>query len=168
MIQLEYFLYVRAAVIWHNRHLPSVSLCTLLRYHESDSFDQYLGPSVAQLILLFALIVTNSLVLLALSILLGKTLWGLAMNVTTIEGWEIERHHALLRRARVLGGYLTAPDGTQVRIERQEFPWDIGIFANIAQGMGTSNPLAWFWPFATTPQLVGGLNFKHNEIEGEQ
>jgi len=59
--------------------------------------------------------------------------------MTTIEGWEIERHETLLRRAKVLGGYLNGPDGQRVRIVRQEFPYDIGIWANFKQGMGTSN-----------------------------
>ena len=119
-----------------------------------------------QLAHLFILVVTNSLVLFALVLLLGRTIWGLALNMTTIEGWEVDRHHALLRRARVLRGHLDGPDGKRVRIEPQEFPWDIGIFANICQGMGTRNPLAWFWPFARSPSVESGLSFEHNGIDG--
>ncbi|KAK5045154.1 hypothetical protein LTR84_009487 [Exophiala bonariae] len=90
--------------------------------------------------------------------------WGLGGGVTTIESWEIERHEQLLRRARVLGGYLDGPDRIRVKIVRQEFPYDIGIWSNIAQGMGSSNPLAWFWPFSQTPK-TDGLLFEENGFE---
>jgi palmitoyltransferase len=106
-------------------------------------------------------------VLFGLVLLLGRSIWGLALNITTIESWEVERHHALLRRARVLGGQLDGPDGTKVRIEHQEFPWDIGIFSNFRQAMGTWNLLAWAWPFAASPSINSGLVYEHNEIDGE-
>lgn len=76
--------------------------------------------------------------LFAIFILFVRTLWSLAFNITTIESWEIERHATLVRRARVLGGYLDGPGGVKVHIKQQEFPYDIGIFANIRQGMGGS------------------------------
>jgi hypothetical protein len=101
-----------------------------------------------------------------LILLLGRSLWGLALNITTIESWEVERHHALLRRARVLGGQLDGPDGTKIRLEHQEFPWDIGIFSNFRQAMGTWNLLAWAWPFAASPSVNSGLVYEHNEIDG--
>lgn len=84
--------------------------------------------------------------------------------MTTIESWEIARHTKLLRRARVFGGYLDGPDGIKVKIERHEFPYDIGIWANIKQGMNSGNILAWFWPFATTPSS-GGLDFEVNGFD---
>lgn len=59
------------------------------------------------------------------------------VNTTTIESWEIERHETLLRRARPFGGFLEGPDGIRVRIIKQEFPYDIGFWKNIKQGMGT-------------------------------
>lgn len=93
---------------------------------------------MAQLIHLFLLFVVNSLTLFALFILLVRTLWSLGSNTTTIESWEIERHKTLVRRARVLGGYLDGPGGVRIRIKKQEFPYDIGIWANIKQGMGGS------------------------------
>lgn len=129
---------------------------------------QYLGPSALQLSHLLLLVVTNSLVLFALTLLLGRSIWGLSLNVTTIEGWEIERHHALLRRAKVLGGQLDGPDGTKIRLEHQEFPWDVGIFSNFRQAMGTWNIVAWFWPFARSPPVSSGLAYEHNEIDGTQ
>ena len=127
---------------------------------------QYLGPNVFQLVHLFILTVTNSLVLFMLALLLGRTVWSMALNISTIEGWEIERHETLLRRARTLGGYLVGPDGNKIRIERQEFPWDIGIWNNICQAMGSYNPLTWLWPFARSPSVESGLCFEHNGIEG--
>ncbi|TKA76325.1 hypothetical protein B0A55_04188 [Friedmanniomyces simplex] len=148
MIYLESFLYTRCAVLWEKRHLPS-----------------YLGPNSGQVALLFIEVVLNSFVLFALSILLGRTLWSLGLNMTTIEGWEVERHHAILRRARASGGLLNGPDGKQVRIEHQEFPWDIGIWTNICRGMGSSNPVLWFWPFARSPRIETALNIEHNCID---
>ncbi|KAK3636426.1 Palmitoyltransferase [Elasticomyces elasticus] len=73
--------------------------------------------------------------------------------MTTIEGWEVERHEAVVRRARASGGLLNAPDGKYVRVEHQEFPWDIGVWTNIGRGMGSRNPIAWIWPFARSPTM---------------
>ncbi|KAF2270681.1 zf-DHHC-domain-containing protein [Lojkania enalia] len=150
MIYLEYFLYLRCAIVWRDRNLPS-----------------YLGPSMFQLAHLFLLTVANSLTLFALSILLIRNIWCLAVNTTTIEGWEIERHNTLVRRARYFGGYLDAPDGLKVHIRKQEFPYDIGIWANFKQGMGTGNVLAWFWPFAATPSVETGVEFETNGFEDD-
>ncbi|KAF4170648.1 hypothetical protein CNMCM8694_004513 [Aspergillus lentulus] len=146
---LETLLFERASIVWSSRHLPS-----------------YLGPSLGQLIHLFILLVVNSLTWLALFILLLRSLWSLALNTTTIESWEIERHETLLRRARHFGGYLSGPGGIQVRIKKQEFPYDIGIWSNIKAGMGGSaNVLSWFWPFAVTPDQSTGLEFEVNGFE---
>ncbi|KAA6406390.1 MAG: palmitoyltransferase pfa4 [Lasallia pustulata] len=144
---LEYLLYFRARVVWDGRNLPS-----------------YLGPSVLELLSLFVLLLVNSITLFALSILLLRSLWSLGANITTIEGWEIERHSALLRRARVLGGYLDGPDGLRVKIFKQEFPYDIGIYQNIKQGMG-GGPLSWLWPLAASPSNDSGLEFEVNGFE---
>lgn len=90
----------------------------------------------------------------------------MSLNMTTIEGWEIERHETLLRRARTLGGHLDGPDGSKVRIQHQEFPWDIGIWTNLCEMMGSRNPLAWFWPLARSNTVESGLQFEHNGIDG--
>ncbi|DAA77842.1 TPA_exp: putative Palmitoyltransferase with autoacylation activity Pfa4 [Trichophyton benhamiae CBS 112371] len=151
MIYLERFLYIRIAVVWSNRSLPS-----------------YYGPSLAQLGHLFVLAITNTVVLLALSILLLRNIWMLGANETTIEGWEIERHRTLCRRARALGGYLEGPDGVKVWIKKQEFPYDIGVWNNIRDGMGGSNNIfGWFWPFSRTPDRRTGLEFEVNGFEDE-
>lgn len=147
MTYLEYFLFLRAQVLWESRDLPS-----------------YLGPSVPQLVSLFLLILINTLTLFLVSVTFIRAVWGLGGNITTIESWEIERHEQLLRRARVLGGYLDGPDGIRVKIVRQEFPYDVGIWNNIAQGMGSNNPLAWFWPLSRTLR-TNGLSFEENGFE---
>ena len=85
--------------------------------------------------------------------------------MTTIEHWEIDRHRTLTRRARAFGGYLDGPDGTKIRIVKQEFPYDIGIWANIKQGMG-GGLFTWLWPFAFTPSVLSGLEFEVNGFEG--
>lgn len=108
--------------------------------------------------------ILNTLTLLLVSITFFRTIYGLGGNVTTIESWEIERHEQLLRRARALGGYLDGPDGIRIKMTRQEFPYDIGIFQNISQGMNTVNPVAWFWPFSATPK-TSGLAFETNGFE---
>lgn len=145
---LQSFLFTRLAHLWSNRDLPS-----------------YLGPSFLQLAHLFTTLITNSITLFVLGILFLRNIWCLSVNTTTIEGWEIERHKTLLRRARHFGGYLSTPDGSQIRIKRQEFPYDIGIWSNIAQGMGSHNPLTWLNPLAATPSLTSGLAFPTNGFE---
>lgn len=125
---------------------------------------QYLGPSAVQLVHLFILTIVNSMTLLMLLVMLIRTIWGLGGNVTTIESWEIARHRKLLRRAIALGGYLDGPDGVKVKIERQEFPYDIGIWNNIKQGMNGGNIVAWFWPFSPSPKS-SGLDFEVNGID---
>ncbi|KAI9810053.1 MAG: Palmitoyltransferase [Phylliscum demangeonii] len=146
MTQLEHFLYQKSAVIWHGRHLPS-----------------YLGPTPGQLGHLFVLVVVNSLTLFALAVMLARTVWSLAVNTTTIEGWEIDRHQALLRRARILGGYAPGPGGVRMKISRQEFPYDVGLWPNCKQGMGGSGFVpGWFWPLAATPSVDDVLPYPVN------
>ena len=107
---------------------------------QANAAPKYYGPSLIQLAHLLLLVFINSVVLLILTILLLRALWMLAQNQTTIEGWEVERHQTLVRRAKVFGGYLDGPDGIRIRIRKQEFPYDIGIWQNIRDGMGgTSN-----------------------------
>lgn len=127
--------------------------------------SQYLGPTASQLVVLFLFIILNSVTLLALSIMLLRTVWSLATNVTTIESWEIERHETLLRRSRVFGGYLDGPDGSKIRVVKQEYPYDIGIWSNINQGMG-GGCLSWLWPFAGAADVGSGLAFPVNGFEG--
>lgn len=147
---LEYFLFQRCLPIWHNRDLPS-----------------YLGPSAYQFSHLLILILVNSTALFALSILLIHSIYSLATNTTMIESWEIERHEALIERSRKLGGFVFAPGGKRLRIVRQEFPFDIGIWKNICQGMGTRNPLLWFMPFGGAPSVDSALTWETNGFEDE-
>ncbi|KAF2186844.1 zf-DHHC-domain-containing protein [Zopfia rhizophila CBS 207.26] len=148
MIYVASCLWTRCVFLWENRHLPS-----------------YLGPSAFQLAHLFLLFVINLVTLFALSILLIRNIWCLAVNTTTIEGWEIERHEKLVQRAKYFGGYLDGPDGIKVRIQKQEFPYDIGIWQNFKQGMGTGNIVAWLWPLSATPPIETGLGFETNGFE---
>ena len=89
-----------------------------------------------ELSLLFVLVCVNSIAWFAVTIMMVRTAWCLALNVTTIEGWEIERHEALLQKARTLGGFVYGPGGVKVRITKREFPYDVGIWKNIKLGMG--------------------------------
>jgi palmitoyltransferase len=51
-----------------------------------------------------------------------------------------------------------------MKLVKQEFPYDIGIWNNICQGMGSANPIAWFWPFSASPR-TSGLVFETNGFE---
>jgi palmitoyltransferase len=145
---LQTFLFTRLAHLWNSRDMPA-----------------YLGPNMFELGHLFATLVVNTITIFCLGILLIRNIWCLAVNTTTIEGWEIERHKTLIRRARHFGGYLEGADGTQIRIKKQEFPYDVGIWANIVLGMGSANPLSWFNPLAATPDLKAGFAYPTNEFE---
>ncbi|KAJ5766128.1 uncharacterized protein N7511_003744 [Penicillium nucicola] len=149
MSYLESCLWQRGYFVWKNSNLPS-----------------YLGPRLGQLIHLFILFVVNSVTVFALFILLLRSLWSLGTNTTFIESWEIERHATLVRRSRVLGGYLEGPGGIRVQIRKQEYPYDIGIWSNVKQGMGGSaNIISWFWPLARSPDCRSGWEYETNDFE---
>ena len=137
MSYLETLLWQRASFVWKNSHLPSVRAPANRPPQVADT-TQYMGPTIGQLIHLFILLVVNGFTTFALGILLLRSFWTIGANTTTIETWEIERHATLVRRARVLGGYLEGPGGIRVYIKKQEYPYDIGIWANIKQAMGGS------------------------------
>jgi len=92
-----------------------------------------------QLAHFMVLVIVNAVTWFALTMMLVRSIWALIFNITTIEEWEIERHETLLRRSKATGGYLDGPDGIKVKIKSQEFPFDIGIWGNLKQGMGTWN-----------------------------
>lgn len=127
-----------------------------LIFWDNSALPSYLGPSVPVLIHLVLLAIAGFLVEFALVILLVTTVRGWMLNITMIEGWEQERHEAVLLRSRRAGwwtGSGAGGDGSgggKVKIERVEFPYDIGFFANMAQAMGTRNILTWLDP------LIGG------------
>ncbi|KAL8847257.1 MAG: hypothetical protein Q9221_007681 [Calogaya cf. arnoldii] len=133
------------------------------RKEEKDT-GKYLGPTPTQITLLFTLTLTNSLTLFALTVLLLRNTYTLASNTTTIENWEIDRHDILVRRARSQNGYLDGPDGKKIRIQRQEFPYDIGVWRNLKQAMGT-RVWGWLWPFCSTLSNCSGLEFETNGFE---
>ena len=165
MSYLGYLVFLRAQVLWGKRNLPSVRLdldCGICTWMTNL---QYLGPSMPQLAFLFILMIANFLTCFAVGVMFLRSLWSLWMNITSIESWEIERHEALVRRARRSGGYVDGPNGIRMRIVKQEFPYDIGIWSNLTQGMG-QNPLAWLWPLAQTPRNEDGLHFDVNGFEG--
>lgn len=148
MSVLNYFLYVRAKVIWDSRDAPAED-----------------GPSGLQLTHLVVLIGTNCLALFALTVLFVSATHSLVINTTMIESWEIERHEALVERSRKLGGFVNGPEGRRVRIMKQEYPYDIGFWRNVVQGMGSSNPIAWFLPFGGNPGMDTATKFETNGFE---
>ncbi|KAI0391468.1 zf-DHHC-domain-containing protein [Xylariaceae sp. FL0594] len=150
---LNYLLWKRFLALWETRHAPA-----------------YLGPTQFQLLALATLAFVSFLTTAAMAIILLTTVRGWALNMTTIEGWEVERHEAVLQRR---GGYAEedwwrshCPEDHEAEgvtqqtnsmslvIDPVEFPYDVGIFANMAQAMGTSNPLLWILPFAGNPRIA--------------
>jgi palmitoyltransferase len=89
----------------------------------------------------------------ALGIILLTTTKSWVFNQTMIEGWEADRHEAVAERGGRDWWDVTGPDGETYRFEKIEFPYDIGFFANMAQAMGTSNIIWWFFPFAGSPKI---------------
>lgn len=148
MTLLSYHLLQRVLPIWNNRNLPA-----------------YLGPPTWAMAHLFVLCIVNGITLFALFILLTRAVYSLATNTTMIESWEIERHDALIERSRRMGGYVYANGGQKMRVERQEFPYDIGIWKNLCQGMGSSNPLVWLFPWGGAPDIRTAGNYEVNGFE---
>lgn len=130
---LSTMIFSRALALWGDRHLPS-----------------YLGPSLSALVSLTVIALLAGGTGLALAILLFTTAKGWVLNQTMIEGWEIERHEAVVERYADRD-YISGDDVG--KIQAVEYPYDIGFYANMAQAMGTSNPLLWFWPFAGGPKV---------------
>ncbi|KAG7293220.1 hypothetical protein NEMBOFW57_003266 [Staphylotrichum longicolle] len=131
---LASLLRVRLAALWADRALPA-----------------YLGPSVGSLVGLTLLALANAGTALALGILLYTTVKGWAFNSTMIEDWEVERHEAVLARMAAGedgGAEFWGDDDAALRhgLARIEYPYDLGVFANMAQAMGTRNVLRWFLP----------------------
>ncbi|KAH6650960.1 DHHC palmitoyltransferase-domain-containing protein [Chaetomium tenue] len=122
---LTSLLYQRAAAVWSARHLPA-----------------YLGPSAGGLVGLVGLAAVNGATVMALGLMLYTTVRGWVWNCTLIEEWEVERHEA------GDGGVFWGDDDATMRaaLGRIEFPYDLGVFANMAQAMGSRNPLLWFLP----------------------
>ena len=83
-----------------------------------------------------------------------------------IESWEIERHEALVDRARRTGGYVYANE-QKMKVERQEFPYDVGIWTNICEGMGTNIVPLWFLPFGGAPDIKKAARYEVNGFEDE-
>ncbi|KAI4867622.1 zf-DHHC-domain-containing protein [Hypoxylon rubiginosum] len=149
---LLYFISQRFLALWASRHLPA-----------------YLGPTLPQLSLLTVLALVGGGTSFALGILLAATLKGWVFNTTMIEGWEVERHEAAVDRRFDAGSSASSwwaeeegdGDGSgdddalpQFPSDAVEFPYDVGIFANVAAAMGTRNPLLWFLPFAGGPEVA--------------
>ncbi|KAB5567007.1 DHHC palmitoyltransferase-domain-containing protein [Coniochaeta sp. 2T2.1] len=126
---LAHLIFLRARVLWADRHLPS-----------------YLGPTLPALVSLTMLALLCGGTSLALGIMLVTTIKGWVFNTTMIESWEMERHEAVVHNRNY-------NSSSETRVQEVEFPYDLGFFANMSQAMGTRNVLAWFWPFSAGPTV---------------
>ncbi|EGS19241.1 palmitoyltransferase pfa4-like protein [Thermochaetoides thermophila DSM 1495] len=145
---LARLLWQRVAGIWASRKLPA-----------------YLGPSVHGLVGVTVLGLANMGTMVALGILLITTVKAWVWNCTMIEEWEVERHEAVLAR---LGGddeqgeedpfWGDDTAALRARLEKIEFPYDLGVWKNMSQAMGTRNVLRWFLPFGGGGPVVDNSN----------
>ncbi|KAK4164237.1 Palmitoyltransferase PFA4 [Cladorrhinum sp. PSN259] len=160
LLYFAYLLSIRIRSIWSSRHLPS-----------------YLGPSVFSLVSLTLLTLTCFFTLFALSILLFSTTKSWLFNTTMIEEWEIERHEAVLSRLDAHSDPDSSSDfwtpendpSIRVSLSQIEFPYDLGFFSNMAQAMGSSNPILWFLPiFGSAPKISNDKTQKGTGWEYEE
>ncbi|KAL8358643.1 hypothetical protein RB601_009838 [Gaeumannomyces tritici] len=167
------FLASTNAALWYLGRLAYLRLRGL---YDVRNLPAYLGPPTWALAHLTCVSLVCAGVFLALGILLATTAKAWVLNRTMIEDWEVERHEALLARHGVGGRRSTwwATDddddetdasggGSESELDeddtpvagmptrRVEFPYDIGVWGNMCQAMGTRNPLAWFFPFSGGP-----------------
>ncbi|KAA8575436.1 hypothetical protein MFRU_002g00860 [Monilinia fructicola] len=149
----------------------STYLYTRITYVVSEStLPSYLGPSTTAISFLFIISCSNGLSLFAMSLLFIRTAYSLATNIYMIEAWEIERHDAIIERSKTrnMRGYVYANGGRKVRVNKVEFPFDIGIWENIVQGMGTGNVLMWFNPFAGGPSIESAGKWEENGFNDKE
>ncbi|OAQ73423.1 DHHC zinc finger domain-containing protein [Pochonia chlamydosporia 170] len=85
--------------------------------------------------------------------MLATTVKSWLFNCTMIESWQIERHDAVMERGGRDWWDVVGSDGKKIRVERVEFPYDLGIYANMSQAMGTANFLLWLLPFSGNPKV---------------
>lgn len=137
-------------------------------YFWNNSNKSWVGqdePPLWALVWLLLVCVITAVTLFILTVLFVTSAHSLALNTTMVETWEIQRHEALVKRAKRNGGFVSTPGGGDLYIRAQEFPYDVGIWANICQGMGSSNPLMWVLPWAGGPDNDTIWEFKTNGFE---
>ncbi|KAF8469726.1 DHHC palmitoyltransferase-domain-containing protein [Kalaharituber pfeilii] len=117
-----YLEYHLIAILMHIWDLPSTSPST---------------PSFRTLIYILVTLLVNTLTTFSLNILTLRCLYSACLGTTTIEHWEQDRHASLVRRKVV---------------RRVIFPWDIGIWENLCEAMGTWKAWEWLWVGAKTRQ----------------
>ena len=139
MLYLTRLWITRLSAIWTLRNKAYVSTNFCCRYQYVTHAAQYLGPTQPQLVLMMFVLAATWITLFFIAMLWVKTVYCLSINLTSVESWEIERHEALLKRARKNGGYVNGPRGVRVVLKRHEFPFDVGIWRNVCLSMGSGN-----------------------------
>lgn len=164
-VSLQTFPYFLRFLVYTNLALSYLHLQLLYPrfrclFWDNSKLPAYLGPSVPVMVHLTLLGIVGGLTSIALLVLLVTTVRSWVLNQTMIEGWEQERHEAVLLRHQRGGWWTTGAEraGAGGRINRVEFPYDVGFFANMAQAMGTRNILAWLDPFVGSgPKVAEGV-----------
>ncbi|OAA62767.1 dhhc zinc finger membrane protein [Niveomyces insectorum RCEF 264] len=184
-VSMQTFPHFLRFVVFTNLSLWTLAVLLARRFY--SLYDQrhlpaYLGPTLPQLVHMTVLGLVCGATTLALGLMLYTTVHAWVFNTTMIEGWEIDRHEAVVDRYSTTasdGGWWDEHDDNSsssssseededgyrrtkarrasaaLRV-RVEFPYDLGFFDNMAQAMGTRNVLWWFCPLASGPRVAPG------------
>jgi palmitoyltransferase len=179
-VSMQTFPHFLRFVVFTNASLWTLAVLLGRRFYSlyaTRYLPAYLGPTLPQLVHLTILGLVCAATLLALTIMLYTTVHSWVFNTTMIEGWEVDRHEAVVDRYRSSaadGSWWDDDDEDEDEddddgedFERKarraaalrmhvEFPYDLGVFDNMAQAMGTPNVLLWFFPFAGGPKIAAG------------
>ena len=136
-------------------------LAVLFRNHvwREQRLPAYLGPAAFHV----ALLVGTGAAAVAAEIFVGlmglATAWDLLQGRTTVEAKEMATYESVVERRKSSRGWWgdqdsgsgSEPEGSP--FEEVEFPYELGLFGNLAEAMGSRNPLWWIWPFAASPRV---------------
>lgn len=121
---IRFLLYVDITCTYH---LLMISCRVLDKFNSYTYWREPSGRELVWLVVNYALCIP---VLLLVGVFSGYHFYCVAVNQTTIEGWEKDRTATMVRRGRV---------------RKVKYPYDLGVRRNVREVVG-GNPLMWCWP----------------------
>ncbi|RCH79498.1 Palmitoyltransferase [Rhizopus stolonifer] len=123
----RFIVFVDLACIYHLALLVGRvrAIMEAIRHFQFDA-----EPSTFQIIMIVSNFVLSFVVLFAVGTLSGYQFYCLLRNQTNIEAWERGKVETLVRRGK---------------IRPVDYPYDISLYKNLCQVLGT-NPLFWLFP----------------------
>ncbi|GAC96339.1 hypothetical protein PHSY_003919 [Pseudozyma hubeiensis SY62] len=121
---IRFLLYVDITCAYH---LVMISCRVLDKFNSYTYWREPSGRELVWLVVNYALCIP---VILLVGVFSGYHFYCVAVNQTTIEGWEKDRTATMVRRGRV---------------RKVKYPYDLGVRRNVREVVG-SNPLTWCWP----------------------